>query len=177
MAEFYIGQIMLTGFGFAPRGFAQCNGQTMSISQNQALFSLIGTTYGGNGSTTFLLPNMQGTTPVGAGASVDPSWQPPPYTMGAFTGVENVTLLAANMPQHTHTVNGNTQAGSLKDPRNAVYAGAPSEALYGPGSGNPIGLNPAQISPSGGNQPHNNMQPYRVINFNIALTGIFPSRG
>ncbi|OOG50914.1 tail fiber protein [Rhodanobacter sp. C01] len=175
MSEFYIGQIMLTGFGFAPRGFAQCNGQTMSIQQNQALFSLIGITYGGNGIQTFMLPNLQGRTPTGAGSSVDPGWQPTTYPIGQMSGVENVTLLTGNMPAHAHTATATTQTGTLRNPTNAVYASA-SESLYGPATANQVALNPAQIGMTGGNLPHPNMQPFRVINFNIALSGIFPSR-
>ena len=139
MAEFFLGQIMLTGFNFAQKQFALCNGQTMSVSQNQALFSLLGITYGGNGTTTFLLPNLQGRTPVGQGASVDGSWQPAPYAQGTAAGVENVTLLTGNLPQHTHTVSANTQNGTVKNPTGALYATATAEQIYGPSNGALVG--------------------------------------
>lgn len=176
MAEFFIGQIMLTGFPFAQKGFAQCNGQTMSVQQNQALFSLLGVMYGGDGRTTFLLPNLQGRAPVGAGPSSDPAWQPPPYTQGLGGGLENVTLLTASLPAHIHQVAATTQTGTARNPTNALYATA-GEPLYGASSGPQVALNPAQVGMAGGNLPHPNMQPFRVINFNIALTGVFPSRG
>ncbi|WP_266158282.1 phage tail protein [Dyella silvatica] len=168
MASFYLGQIMLTGFGFAQRGFALCNGQLMSISQNAALFSLLGTQFGGDGRSTFGLPDMRGVTPIGAGAS---------YVQGQRGGTETVSLTQSTMPQHTHLVMANTQAATVKNPANATYASTPSETLYGASSNNIVPINPAQIFPVGGNLPHDNMQPYLVINFNIALTGIFPSRG
>lgn len=177
MAEVYVGQIMLTGFNFAPRGFAACNGQLLPINQNAALFSLLGVTYGGNGTTNFALPDLRGRAPVGFGTSLDPAWQPSPYTIGTVSGVENVTLLQANMAQHTHSVGATTQAASAKNPENSIYGSTANEALYGPSSGTLVPLNPAQISPVGGNAPHANMQPFRVINFNIALSGIYPSRG
>lgn len=177
MSDFYLGQIMLTGFGFAPRGFAQCNGQLLSISQNAALFSLLGTYYGGNGQSTFALPNLQGCAAVGAGASADPGWQPAPYNLGQLGGTENVTIIPTSMPAHTHLVAANTQTGTAKNPASdSLYAATPSEAIYGPASGSLVPLYPTEISQVGGNGPHQNMQPYRVINFNIALTGIYPSR-
>ena len=176
MSEFYLGQIMLTGFNYAQRGFALCNGQLLPISQNQALFSLLGVNYGGNGQSNFALPNLQGAAAVGAGQSLDPSWQPAPYTVGQLGGVENVTLLQTNMPMHTHAVAANTQPGTAKDPINNIYATTAAEAIYGPASGNLVPLYPAEIGQTGGSGPHANMQPFRVINFNIALTGIFPTR-
>lgn len=167
MASFYLGQIMLTGFNFAQRGFALCNGQLMSISQNAALFSLLGVQYGGNGQTNFALPDMRSVTPTGATA---------PNLIGQRGGTETVTLDQSTMPQHTHLVMANTQTATVKNPANATYASTPSETLYGAASSGIVPLNPAQIFPIGGNLPHDNMQPYLVVNFNIALTGIFPSR-
>ncbi len=176
MAEFYLGQIMVTGFGFAPRGFAACNGQLMPISQNSALFSLLGTMYGGDGRTTFALPNLQSATPIHAGQSVDPSWQPSPYVQGAPSGVESVTLLQNQIPAHSHQANANTTAGTVRNPTNALYGGSGSEAIYAQAAGPQATLAPQTLSNTGGGGPHENMQPFRVLNFNIALTGIFPSR-
>ena len=176
MAQVFLGQIMLAGFGFVPRGFAACNGQLLPINQFQALFSLLGTQYGGDGRTTFALPNLQGRAAVGAGGSVDPSWQPPTYVQGELGGAETVSLLSQNLPPHTHTALGSTNAGALKNPTNALYADSGSESIYAPSSGPQVVLNSQTIGSSGGNQPHPNMQPYGVLNFNIALYGIFPSR-
>ncbi len=178
MSDYYLGQIMLTGFGFAPRNFAQCNGQLLSINQNAALFSLLGVYYGGNGQTNFALPDLRGRSPVGIGPSVDQGWQPSPYVIGQFGGVENVTLLSSNMPAHTHTVAATTQNGTAKNPdSDALYGATPAEAIYGSASSGLVPLYPAEISPAGGSGAHANMQPFRVINFNIALSGIYPSRG
>lgn len=176
MSEFFIGQIMMTGFNFAPKYFAACNGQLLPINQNQALFSLLGTQYGGNGTTNFALPDLRGRTPVGYASSVDPGWQPPSVQIGQSAGVENVTLLTTNLPQHSHTVNASTTAGDNRLPSNRVYATNASQNLYAAGPGSLVGMNPATVAPSGGNQPHPNMQPYSTINFCIALSGIFPSR-
>lgn len=175
MAEVYLGQIMLVGFNFVPRGFAACNGQLLPIIQNQALFSLLGTQYGGDGRVSFGLPNLQGRTPVGAGTSGDPSWQPPPYTVGALAGVENVALLPQNMPAHTHGAMGSTVAGTVGNPTNALYGNSGSESIYAV-PGPQVVLNAQTLSAVGGSQPHANMQPFRVINFIIALSGIYPSR-
>jgi microcystin-dependent protein len=167
---------MLAGFGYVPRGFAACNGQLLPINQFQALFSLLGTQYGGDGRVNFGLPNLQGRVPVGSGQSVDPSWQPPTYTIGELGGVESVTLLTQNLPPHTHTAMGSTSGGAIKNPTNALYANSGSESIYAPASGPQVVLNGQTIGLTGGNSPHANMQPYCVLNFNIALYGIFPSR-
>ncbi|SDQ85235.1 tail fiber protein [Pseudoxanthomonas sp. CF125] len=175
MTEVFLGQIMLTGFAFAPKGFALCNGQLLSISQNQALFSLLGTTYGGNGQTTFALPNMQGRTPVAFGTSADPGWQPTAYQLGETGGAENVTVLTTQLPLHNHQCSGTTATGSQRNPTNALY-GTNTAALYAPANGAQVPLSPQSIAPAGGTQPHPNMQPFDVINYCIALAGIFPSR-
>lgn len=181
MSEFFIGQIMMAGFNFAPRFWALSNGQLLPINQNQALFSLLGTQYGGNGTTNFALPDLRSRTPIGYASSVDPSWQPPSVQIGQASGIENVTLLSTNLPAHTHSVNASTTNGDNRIPSNRVYAtcingaGAPP-ALYSASSGPVVPMNPATVTPSGGNQPHPNLQPYSVINFCIALSGIFPSR-
>ncbi|WP_426702275.1 phage tail protein [Rhodanobacter sp. Col0626] len=176
MADVYLGQIMLAGFGFPPRGFAACNGQLLPISQNQALFALLGVQYGGDGVASFALPNLQCRTPVGAGSSADPNWQPAPYVQGEPGGNENVTLLGANLPPHLHSAQVSTTAGTAKNPTGTLYAGSGSEQIYAAASGPQVPLNPQTLALTGGNQPHQNMQPFRVLNFNIALSGIFPSR-
>jgi microcystin-dependent protein len=180
MSEFFIGQIMMAGFNFAPKFWALCNGQLLPINQNQALFSLLGTQYGGNGTTNFALPNLQGRTPVGYASSVDPAWQPASVQIGQAAGVENVTLLSSNLPAHNHTVNASTTGGNNRIPGTRVYATSTNTAapisLYGPSTGPLVAMNPATVAAAGGNQPHQNMQPYSVLNFCIALSGIFPSR-
>ncbi len=175
MAECYIGQIMLSGFGIVPQGFAACNGQLLPINQNQALFSLLGTRYGGDGKTTFALPNLQGCTPVHTGPSVDPNWQPAPYSQGETAGVENVTLQLNQLAQHNHLATAFTGPGAVKNPTNALYASSGTEAIYTTPA-TAATLSTETLSSSGGGASHNNMQPFRVLNFNIALTGIFPTR-
>lgn len=175
MSEFFIGQIMMAGFNFAPKFWALCNGQLLPINQNQALFSLLGTQYGGNGTTNFALPDLRSRTPIGYASSVDPSWQPPSVQIGQAAGVENVTLLSTNLPAHVHQLNASTSNGTTRNPNNAIYAGS-GAALFGPSNGPAVPLNPATVAPSGGNQAHTNVQPYTTINFCIALSGIFPSR-
>lgn len=175
MSEFFIGQVMMAGFNFAPKFWALCNGQLLPINQNQALFSLLGTQYGGNGTTNFALPDLRSRTPIGYASSVDPSWQPPSVQIGQASGVENVTLLSTNLPPHAHTMAATSGNGTTRNPNNATYA-ASAVPLFGPGTGGQVPLNPATVSPSGGNQSHPNLQPYSTINFCIALSGIFPSR-
>lgn len=175
MADVYLGQIMMSGFGFAPRGFAACNGQLLPIAQNQALFSLLGTYYGGNGTTTFALPNLQGTTPVGAGNSADGSWQPSAYPIGTRAGAEAITLTLSQIPPHTHALNASTAPGTTKNPTNTLYGGSGAEAIYGT-AGPQVPLNNQTLAQTGGNLAHNNMQPFQVLNFNIALSGVYPSR-
>ena len=175
MAEPFIGQIMLAGFGFQPKSYALCNGQLVPITQNQALFSLLGATYGGNGATTFALPNLQGCTPVGFGPSADSQWQPTPYQIGEMGGTETVTLSSAQIPSHLHAGQGTSAAGAggcveriavgCEDPVGWVLHGA-AEVI----------LSPTTVASAGGGQAHGNMQPYLAINFCIALAGEYPSR-
>ncbi|MBB6335838.1 microcystin-dependent protein [Xanthomonas arboricola] len=180
MSEFFLGQIMMTGFAFAPKYFAQCNGQLLPVNQNQALFSLLGTRFGGDGRTTFGLPDMRGRTPIGFAPSTDPSWQPPVPPLGQMAGSENVTLLPSNLPAHTHLLESTSTAGNNRSPsgrnfgNNASTTG-PATALYA-APGTLVSLDPKSVGPAGGSQPHPNMQPYTTINFCIALSGIFPSR-
>jgi microcystin-dependent protein len=135
----------------------------------------LGTNYGGNGTTNFALPDLRSRTPVGYASSVDPSWQPPAVQIGQASGVESVTLLSTNLPAHTHTANASTANGTTRNPNNASFA-ATTVALHGPSSGPAVPLNPGTLAPAGSNQPHSNLQPYSVVNFCIALSGIFPSR-
>ena len=181
MSEFFIGQIMMAGFNFAPKFFALCNGQLLPINQNQALFSLLGTQYGGNGTTNFALPDLRSRTPIGYASSVDPSWQPASVQIGQASGVENVTLLSTNLPAHTHSVNASTTNGDNRIPSGRLFGTStsttpPAPNLYAASTGPLVPLNPASVAPAGGNQPHSNLQPYSAINFCIALSGIFPSR-
>ncbi|WP_395787671.1 phage tail protein [Aquimonas sp.] len=180
MSEFFIGQIMMTGFNFAPRFWALCNGQLLPINQNQALFSLLGTQYGGNGTTNFALPDLRSRTPIGYASSVDPGWQPPAVQIGQASGVENVTLLSTNLPAHTHSANASTANGDNRNAAGRLFATSTSTAtapnLYAASTGPVLPQNPQSVVPAGGNQPHPNLQPYSVINFCVALSGIFPSR-
>lgn len=175
MTEVFLGQIISFGFSFAPKGFAACNGQLLSIAQNQALFSLLGTTYGGDGRVNFGLPDLRSRTPVGFGASVDGSWNPSPYAWGEIGGVENVTLLTPQLPAHNHNLCGVSAAATGRNPTNNFY-GTTSNPIYANVGQAQVALSPATIGPSGGTQAHPNRQPYRVINFCIALQGIYPSR-
>lgn len=179
MSEVFIGQIMMTAFGYAQKNFAQCNGQILAIQQNQALFSLIGTTYGGNGVQTFALPDLRSRTPAGGFGSANPSWTPPTCLLGEVGGTEQVTLLATQLPVHGHSVTVSSGAASSADfaAPNLTLAYAMPNTTNVYGTGNPTtALHPSSITPSGGGQPHANIQPYATINFNIALFGIFPSR-
>ncbi len=175
----YIGTILMVGFNFAPIGWALCNGQIMSIAQNTALFSLIGTYYGGDGVTNFALPNLQGRVPIHQGQGVGLS----PYVLGSIGGTENVTLLTQQMPSHNHLININNAAGTSPDATNKFQAEAATGDPRNPSlisqfttSATTGTMAPTTVSMAGGNQPHANIQPYLTINFIIALQGIFPSR-
>jgi microcystin-dependent protein len=178
MSDFFLGQIMMTGFGYPQKGFALCNGQTLGISQNNALFALLGTSYGGNGTTNFMLPNLQGRSFYGAGNSVDSGWQPSPLPTGAVGGTETVTVTTTNLPIHNHLLNGTNVPGVTTRTAANMLLGKAAHAMYGPPGAGPVQLAPAtlQTAPANGGTAHANVQPLQVINFNIALTGIFPSR-
>ncbi|PIG96203.1 phage tail protein [Deinococcus sp. UR1] len=165
MAEPFLAEIRPVSFNFAPRGWALCNGQLLPINQNQALFSLLGTTYGGNGQTTFALPNLQSRVPVHTG-STNP--------LGAVRGTENHTLIVSELPRHTHALAASTSGGASVTPAASLLA-SPQGPLYAPGPPD-VTLTAASVTVTGGNQSHNNLPPYLVINYIIALTGIYPSR-
>lgn len=175
MSEVFIGQVMSTAFNFPPRGFALCNGQLLPINQNQALFSLLGTMYGGDGITSFALPDLRGRTPLGAGGSVDPAWQPQQHPVGQPGGTESVTLTTTSLPSHNHQLNAVTAPGAARNPANSLY-GTTTSAIYAQASGAQVVLDATTVGKSGGGNAHQNMQPFQVINYCIALTGIFPSR-
>jgi microcystin-dependent protein len=167
MAEPYLGEIRIFGFGFAPTGWALCNGQTVSISQNAALFAIIGTFYGGNGTSTFQLPNLQGSVPMHQGTLGGNT-----YVIGEVGGETSHTLSLNEYPTHNHSISGETGARTVSAPGGAVLA---SGDIYGLGP--PTGTLASQaVGIAGGSQPHQNMQPYLAMNFCIALQGIFPSR-
>ena len=158
---------------FAPRGWALCNGQLLAISQNTALFSILGTTYGGNGTTNFALPNLQSRVPIHPGQGPGLS----PYVLGQTGGIENVTLLQNNMPVHNHLVNCNSSGGSQASPAAGVPAveSTGTSSNYAP-SGDGNIMTPSMIANAGGSLPFSIVQPYQCVNFIIALQGIFPSR-
>jgi microcystin-dependent protein len=176
MAEPYIAEIKMFGGTFAPRNYALCNGQIMAISQNTALFSLLGTTYGGNGTTTFALPNMQGRAPVhqGNGAGIDP------VSLGEMAGEPSVTLTTSNLPTHTHPISGALIANSNPGETpasNTLFTNSAPNQLYAAALGTGgLNLAPQTITMAGGSLPHNNMQPYLAVTFIIALQGVFPAR-
>jgi microcystin-dependent protein len=167
MSDAYIGQIMLASFGYAPKNWALCSGATLPINQNQALFSLLGTTYGGNGTTTFQLPDLRSRTPCGTGQT---------YGLGQSGGVESVILTGSQIPAHMHTAGYSTNNGGGRNPTNTLYGNTGSNSIYANASGPQVPLNQATLGATGQNQPHSNLQPYSVLNFCIALNGIFPSR-
>jgi microcystin-dependent protein len=170
MAEPFLGEIRMFGFNFAPQGWAMCNGQTLSISSNAALFALLGTTYGGNGTTTFQLPNLQSRVAIHMGQGTGLS----PYVEGQLGGVENVTLTTNQMPLHTHPVGASDAPAAATRPAGAVPARTTASAYAAAPDGTV--MNAGMIGNTGGSQPFSVIQPYLTINFCIALEGIFPSR-
>ena len=175
MADPFVAEIRIFPFNFAPKGWAWCNGQLLPLSQNTALFSLLGTTYGGDGKSTFALPDLQGSAPMHPGQGPGLSL----HDLGEMSGSETVTLLESEVPAHNHSVRAYT--GDPADSRNPTPAqtlGAPSPGnLYDPTTTQLSPMAPQAFSPAGGDQPHNNMMPYLTLNFNIALQGVFPPRG
>ena len=175
----FIGEIRLLPYNFAPRGWALCQGQLMAVAQNTALFSLLGTTYGGNGSTTFGLPDLRGRVAVSPGQGAGLS----AYVLGEMTGTPNETLTSAQMPMHTHTLTGTVNVssanGGATSPAGAVWAVSPGNDEYaeGPGASSLAAyLITGITTDAGGPQSHENMMPYLALNYCIATTGIFPTR-
>ena len=172
MAEPFLSEIRMMSFGFPPKGWALCDGQLLPINQNQALFSLLGTTYGGDGRVNFGLPNLQGRTPIHMGSG---------HTLGERGGEQAHTLSISEIPTHTHVERGTSAAGTGPAPAGNVLArGAAANSnpinYYTTNISNLVAMNPASLAPVGGSQAHLNMQPFLVINFSIALQGIFPSQ-
>ena len=166
MAEPFLSEIRIMSFNFAPKGWALCNGQLLPINQNQALFSLLGTTYGGDGRVNFALPNLQGSVPIHEGSG---------FTLGEKGGEQNHTLSISEIPTHTHVASGSSAQGNAAVPTNALLA-SPLNLSYRPQDNSTTTLIPATVANAGGSQPHQNMQPFLTLTFCIALQGIFPSQ-
>ena len=166
----FISEIRVFSFNFAPKGWAMCNGQLLPINQNQALFSLLGTTYGGDGRVNFALPNLQGRAAMHMGNG---------HSMGERGGEEAHTVISAEMPAHTHVANADARAGDADSfkPLSVLPANASPTLIYSAGGAgfSGVAMNPAMVTNAGGSQPHENRQPFLALNFCIALQGIFPS--
>jgi Microcystin-dependent protein len=171
MSDPFVAEIRIFPFNFAPRGWAWCDGQILPISQNTALFSLLGTTYGGNGQSNFALPNLQGFVPMHPGQGPGLSL----HDLGEVSGSENVTLLQSEIPNHSHTLRASLDDADLAIPTSNRSLAKASSNLYANVNPNTLMANQA-LSSAGGNQPHNNMMPYLTYYFNIALQGIYPPR-
>lgn len=165
MSEPFLGEVKIVGFNFAPRGWATCDGQILPINQNQSLYSLLGTTYGGDGRTTFALPDLRGRTPLHFASG---------FTQGARSGEENHTLTTGETPSHTHALKGSSDAANSASPAGLAYARS-AMPVYG-AAANLTAMNAGVVANAGGGQAHNNMQPVLVVNFVIALQGLFPPR-
>jgi len=165
MSSPFIGEIRMFGGNFAPQGWAFCNGALMAIDQNDALFQLIGTTYGGDGQTTFALPDLQSRIPIHVG---------PGFALAQQAGVESVTLTTSQIPAHSHVPQANSSAGTQSSPAGGVWA----ESTLGQFSASApsVSMAPGALGPGGGSQPHDNMMPFLVVNFILSLFGIFPSQ-
>jgi len=173
VADQFVAEIRLFGFNFAPTGWAQCNGQVLPISQNTALFSLLGTTYGGNGQSNFALPDLQGAVPIAAGQGPGLS----PYDLGQTGGSATTTLLESEIPGHSHTASASTTPlGTVSMPSSEVGYSRPATGTPYGSAGAVTTMSPLALTTAGGGQPHNNLQPYCVLNYCIALQGIFPPR-
>lgn len=176
MADPFVAEIRIFPFNFAPKGWAWCDGQLMPISQNTALFSLLGTVYGGDGKSNFALPDLQGRAPMHPGQGPGLSW----HDLGETGGSETVTLLESEIPAHSHAARVSNQQGDVQQPGPSTSIARPVGALpFVPGSPNPpvSAMSDQSLAPAGGDQPHNNLQPYLTFYFNIALQGVFPPRG
>jgi microcystin-dependent protein len=175
MADPFVAEIRMFPFNFAPTGWAFCNGQILAISQNTALFSLLGTTYGGNGQSTFALPDLRGRAAMYWGQGPGLSLR----DIGQTGGSDTVTLLVTEMPLHTHTVNGKV-AGGTANPTNMVWGTSNATKVaanfYAPAAPAPVNMSVSALATSGGSLPHNNLMPFNTLYFNIALQGVFPPR-
>ena len=172
MADPFVAEIRIFPFNFAPKGWAWCDGQLLPLSQNTALFSLLGTTYGGNGKSNFALPDLQGRAPMHPGQGPGLSL----HDLGETGGSETVTLLESEIPAHSHAVHASAGDATTRIVSGQLPATGIGVGLYGPQPGD-VTLAPEALAPAGGDQPHNNMQPYLTFYFNIALQGVFPPRG
>ena len=168
MSDPFLGEVRMFAGNFAPLGWLACNGQLVSIAENDALYTLLGTTYGGDGVTIFGLPDLRGRVPLHAGTGPGLGT----YTQGEMLGSESVTLITAQLPAHTHIAMANATATSLS-PANAVWAAASGVNIYGTATPNAT-MSAAAIAPGGGSQPHDNMAPYLAVTFIIATAGIYP---
>lgn len=165
MSEPFLAEVRMVGFNFAPRGWAFCDGQILPINQNQSLYSLLGTTYGGDGRTSFALPDLRGRTPIHVGQG---------HREGQKSGEETHTLSASEMPRHTHVLHGSSSEGDAPVPSGHVLARTPPMIYRSPANLTPLAS--GTVTNVGGGQAHENMQPYLAVNFCIALQGLFPSR-
>jgi microcystin-dependent protein len=171
MADPFVAEIRIFPFNFAPKGWAWCDGQLLPLSQNTALFSLLGTTYGGNGKSNFALPDLQGRAAMHPGQGPGLSL----HDLGETGGSETVSLLESEIPSHSHSVQFSDNPGERNNPANNYYAPPDSGRIYAPAA-SLVSMNDVMLAPAGGDQPHNNMQPYLTFYFNIALQGVFPPR-
>jgi microcystin-dependent protein len=173
MADPFVAEIRIFPFNFAPKGWAFCDGQLLPLSQNTALFSLLGTTYGGDGKSNFALPNVQGNAPMHPGQGPGLSL----HDLGETGGTQSVSLLESEIPAHTHSMMASTQDGGDSHPQNNLLAQGIGIGLYIASNTGPfVNLNPSALPLAGGSLPHNNMQPFLTLNFCIALQGVFPPR-
>lgn len=172
MSDPFLGMIIIVPYTFAPRGWAFCQGQILSIAANTALFSLLGTTFGGNGQTTFALPDLRGRVPNGAGQGPGLS----NYDLGQVSGAESATLTQNQMPLHNHLVNANNEGSTTASPSGAVPGNTAVGQIYASAGDGATTMLPTMLSNAGGGQPLQILQPYLTLNFCIALQGIYPSR-
>jgi microcystin-dependent protein len=172
MADPFVAEIRIFPFNFAPRGWAWCDGQLLPLSQNTALFSLLGTTYGGNGKSNFALPDLQGRAPMHPGQGPGLSL----HDLGETGGSETVSLLESEIPSHSHALQATAGLAAGRDPTNAVLARSRGGSVYG-SVGSLVAMSGQALAIAGGDQPHNNLQPYLTFYFCIALQGVFPPRG
>jgi microcystin-dependent protein len=171
MPEPFVGEIRMFAGNFAPNGWMFCEGQTLPISENEVLFQLIGTTYGGDGEETFNLPNLASRVPIHMGTGPDGTT----YQLGEMAGTEQETLTTQQIPNHTHPLSASTSAGATNQPANKVIAASPSVTIFVEDAPDNQ-LNPNAVTPAGGSQPHENTQPFLCINFILSLFGVFPSQ-